>query len=109
MNTQEAHALLIKASARDNRVVSGAAAQTWADDLPDVSFTDAEAAMRDHYRERPDTWLLPGHILAGARKIRKLRDERERIARQLAAREIAPPPLTMTLAEAYEKVQRGEL
>lgn len=105
----EAFQLLTLASARDNRKVSQSTAKVWADDLSDVSLVDAAAALREHYRERPDVYLLPGHILSGARKIWKQRREQQRIQRQLTERTAEPPPLSMTLAEAYEKVQRGEL
>lgn len=96
MNEPEAFQLLTLASARDNRTVSPSIAQVWAGDLDRVSLEDGVAALTLHYRERPDTWLLPGHVIAGARRVRALR---ERDARINAPRAIGAQQITLDRAE----------
>jgi hypothetical protein len=73
MNEQEAFALLTLASARDNRTVSQSIAAVWAGDLEFVSFADGAAALTLFYREQPDTWLKPGHVVAGAYRVKDAR------------------------------------
>ena len=62
METREAFQLLTLASARDGRTVDAAVAAVWADDLAEVTLTDAVTAARDHYREST-AWLMPAHII----------------------------------------------
>ena len=92
MNEQEAFALLTLASGRDNRTVSQAVAKIWAADLDLVNFDDAEGALTLHYRERPDVWLQPGHVITGARRVQALRDRDERVN---GARAIEPRQITL--------------
>lgn len=73
MNHDQTRALLIRASAIDNRVVSRPAVDAWADLLIDVDPNEAAEALREHFRTSTD-YLLPGHIVAGARRIRDRRD-----------------------------------
>lgn len=70
METREAFQLLTLASARDGRTVDAAVAAVWADDLADVTLSDAVAAARDHYRES-STWLMPSHIIDWLRSKRR--------------------------------------
>lgn len=66
MNTEEAFRLLILASARDGRTVSERSAAVWAGDLHDITYDDAEAAAREHYRLSTE-FLMPAHIIRGVR------------------------------------------
>lgn len=78
----EAFQLLTLASARDNRAVTPEVAAVWAEDLHDVSAEEGRDALRAHYREKPDVWLMPGHIVE---QVKRLRRDRERAARVQAA------------------------
>lgn len=71
MNEPEAFKLLTLASARDGRTVTPAVAKVWADDLSWVSFVDAVAAARLHYRES-DKWLMPAHVIRNVRRGREV-------------------------------------
>ena len=73
MNELEAFKLLTLASARDNRTVSQSVAAVWAGDLDRVTFADGVDALTLHYREKPDVWLQPGHVVAGAYRVRDAR------------------------------------
>jgi len=106
MTEEEAFKLLMECSARDNRQVSRPHAVVWAEDLHDIPFQDAREAARAHYREKPGVWLLPGHIIAGAKAIRR---ERQRRERNLAAR-LGIPYLEMSAAEIHAALaERGML
>lgn len=98
MEEHEAFQLLTLASARDNRTVSQAVAKVWAGDLHDVPLVAAVEALTVHYRERPDTWLLPGHVIAGVRKLQAERRRNNRIESQL--QRMALPPANVTLDRA---------
>ncbi|MBN6777409.1 hypothetical protein JRG19_02440 [Pseudoclavibacter alba] len=99
MNKMEAHALLLAASARDGRAVRDEIAAVWADDLADVTVHEAQAAMREFYRERPDEWLRPGHILGEVRRARRREAREARIRRGPVE---LPPAPTVTLKELWE-------
>ena len=96
MNEPEAFKLLTLASARDNRTVSKSVAMVWAADLDRVTLADATEALVLHYRERPDTWLQPGHVITGARRVRAARERDERIN---APRAIGGNVVTLDRAE----------
>lgn len=96
MNEPEAFQLLTLASARDNRTVSASVAKVWADDLEHVELGEAVEALKLHYQEQPDKWLISGHVITGVRRVRERRAREERIAGQ---REIAPNVITLDRAE----------
>lgn len=68
-------ALLAYAAATDNREVTEEAARAWADVLDDtVTPTDGKAAIIAHRRSSTD-YLMPLHVNAGVRAIRKQRTD----------------------------------
>lgn len=95
----EAFQLLTLASARDNRSVTPEVAAVWADDLHDVTAEEGREALRAHYREKPDVWLMPGHIVEQAKRLRR---DRERAARVRAS-------LTPKEEEAVSRLPNREL
>lgn len=95
MDEREAFQLLTLASARDNRTVSQSVAMVWAADLERVALVDAVDALTLHYREQPGVWLQPGHVIAGARRVRVARERVERLARPA----IGPNRITLDRAE----------
>jgi hypothetical protein len=103
MNEQEVFKLLTLASARDNRTVSESVAKVWAVDLEWVSFSDGVEALTLHYREQPDKWLQPGHVVAGARRAK---DAREREARRQRPA-IVPAPFTFDAAQHRKEFQES--
>jgi hypothetical protein len=69
-------ALLAYAAATDNREVTEEAARAWADVLDDhVTPGDGKAAIIAHRRSSTD-YLMPIHVNAGVRAIRRARTER---------------------------------
>ena len=105
MNEQEAWELLTLASARDNRTVSQSVAKVWAGDLEWVAIDVAVDALTLHYRERPDVWLLPGHVIAGARRVLLTRERAERIVAQAARRALPAPVITLDRAKLEAETQ----
>jgi hypothetical protein len=68
-------ALLAYAAATDNREVTEEAARAWADVLDDhVTLTDGKAAIIAHRRSITD-YLMPIHVNAGVRAIRRKRTD----------------------------------
>jgi hypothetical protein len=63
VNIEEAGYVLAVAAAYDNRPPSQAVATTWAYDLKDITQADAIDAVREHYRNNPDVWIKPGHVV----------------------------------------------
>jgi hypothetical protein len=102
MIEEEAFQLLTLASARDNRTVSQSIAKVWAGDLARVSLDDATAALTLHYQERPDVWLLPGHVIAAARRVRATREREANIEASFARRAIGGNVITLD-REKFER------
>lgn len=71
MNYQDAAHVLAVCAAYDNRQPSQAAAMAWAADLGDITREEAVQGVRDHYRERPDEWIKPGHVIAIVKRFRR--------------------------------------
>jgi hypothetical protein len=76
MTKSETALLLGLAAAYDRRTIGEADVEAWHDVLNDISFIDAKAAVKDHYRMSND-WIMPATIRAAVRKIRAERIERE--------------------------------
>ena len=74
------------ASVYDGRKTSELQSTVWAADLGDhgISAEEAARAVREHYTERPDVYIKPGHVIAIARDWARERAERERTAAFLA-------------------------
>lgn len=104
MNEPEAFQLLTLASARDNRTVSQSVAKVWAEDLERVALADAIEGLKIHYREQPEKWLQPGHVIAGARRAREARLRAEARANRKA---IEPNRITLDRAEFEAETQRA--
>lgn len=110
MNEPEAFKLLTLASARDGRTVSQATARVWAEDLAYVALPDAVEAAKRHYMAS-DKWLMPAHVIEGARAIKA---EQVREARRLRALTFTPAPkgpgkpanFDALVAEAAERHRR---
>ena len=73
MTITETSRLLGVIQAIDNRHVDDLTVTAWHDLLGDVNYPDAYEAVRQHRRSHPDVYLTPGHVLAGAKRIRSTR------------------------------------
>lgn len=103
MTEHEMTKLLAKIQLVDNRQVDRMVLSEWMDDAGDAMFEDAVEAVRQFRRERPDAWITPGHVLAGARRAK---EARERIARR--GRAIAPLQITLDRAE-FERLTQAAI
>jgi hypothetical protein len=83
VNKSETALLLGLAAAYDRRTIGEADVEAWHDVLNDISFSDAKAAVKNHYRTNND-WIMPATIRAAVRKIRAERLEK--------ASPLSPPP-----------------
>lgn len=99
MNEPEAFQLLTLASARDGRTVTQSVAKVWAVDLERVDLRDAVEAATLHYRES-DKWLMPSHVIAGARRVREARERESRKLRALPAGNV------ITMPSDFEEMSR---
>lgn len=96
MDSVEAAALLTLASLRDNRKVTEETAMAWAEDLADISFDDAKAALSRHFGYSTD-YLMAGHI---RECVREIRAERTAAARRVD--EIALPAYLEAMEDGPE-------
>jgi hypothetical protein len=86
--------LLAYAAATDNRIITEEAARAWADVLDDhVTPADGKAAIIAHRRTSTD-YLMPIHVNAGVRAIRRGRTER------IGTEEVPPAELAENPARA---------
>ena len=72
MTRSEIALLLGAAAARDQRTIGDTDVLAWHEDLGDLEFADARAALGRHFRESTER-LMPAHI---RRLVRIIRDER---------------------------------
>lgn len=80
MKLSEAQALLEMISAIDGRPVTDDISFAWATILDAVPAQDAMQAAVDHFRNHPEKWIMPGHILAGAVRVAEERKAAARAA-----------------------------
>lgn len=99
MNLEETDKLLTLMFNIDKRRIDDATVLVWHEILGELSFADCLMAVTTHYRESTD-YLMPAHIVAGAREIER---DRIRAGRDALAIEQAhvtdPRPLTDRSAE----------
>lgn len=71
MHYRDAARVLAACAAYDKRTPSQQEAYTWGADLGEITADEAIAAVAEHYREDPDTWAKPGHIIAVVKRHRR--------------------------------------
>lgn len=76
MLTSETAKLLAKAQLLDNRTVDRATVEAWHEVVGHLDFRDALAGLDAHRAESTD-YLMPAHLIAQARKARRLREVHE--------------------------------
>lgn len=94
LNKAEVAKVLTRASAIDNRVVTEESVTAWFELLAGVEYELAVEAVNDHFK-RSTEYLLPAHVIGGARIARDRRERDERRTRALIPREpveVSPPP-----------------
>lgn len=79
MTNDEAAAVLLRASGVDGRKAGELQARMWGHLLRDVDAADAMDAVDEHYATS-DKWLMPVHVIEGAKRIRRRRDGQARLA-----------------------------
>lgn len=93
MNLEETDQLLTLIQNVDKRRIDDATVLVWHEILGDLPFADCVVAVTNHFRESTD-YLMPAHIVRGAREIerQRIRAERERLAIE-SAHPTDPRPL----------------
>ncbi len=97
MNLVETGQLLTVAAAFDNRHVTTDTAIAWHEVLEDIELEDALVAVREHHKNSTE-YLMPGHVVAGARRNK---DRREREMRK-SVRALERAPITFD-RESFER------
>lgn len=97
MNLVETGQLLTVAAAFDNRHVTTDTAIAWHEVLEDIELEDALVAVREHHKNSTE-YLMPGHVVAGARRNK---DRREREMRK-SVRVLERAPITFD-RESFER------
>ncbi|GAA2696433.1 hypothetical protein [Actinoplanes palleronii] len=100
MTRSEIALLLGAAAARDQRTIGDADVLAWHEDLGDLDFSDARAALGRHFRESTDR-LMPAHI---RRLVRIIRDER----RASSVVTALPPGKTQDDPDRAERIARNK-
>jgi hypothetical protein len=98
MTRSEIALLLGAVAARDQRTIGDADVLAWHEDLGDLDFADARAAVSRHYREN-DKRIMPAHI---RHHVRIIRSERRS---QAEVREL--PSRFETDGERDERIRRN--
>jgi hypothetical protein len=68
MNKLETQALLTLVSTLDQRKVSEDVVESWARILVNANPVHARIAVDEHFATKPETYLIVGHVVAGAKK-----------------------------------------
>ena len=74
MTIDELKVVVAKIQLGDNRQVDRLVIEYWWELIGNLHHEDALAAVNFHRLEHPGVWLEPGHIKAGAKRARDLRD-----------------------------------
>lgn len=71
MNLQQVGQLLTLASLIDNRDVTAETAMAWEAVMGDLDYDLAVSAMYAHFREEPDEYLMPAHIVKRVKAVQR--------------------------------------
>lgn len=104
MTEDEVIDLLTAAAMFDRRTVGEADAEAWLAVVGDLPFTDALAAVRAHYTDSTD-WLMPAHVRARVRAMR--RDRLERTPLPAPAPELDPVRYRQSLLASIAALADG--
>jgi hypothetical protein len=103
VNRQEVAQVLTKIQLLDNRQVDGATLAAWFELIGGLEFADALEGVNLHRLEQPGKWLEPGHVVAGARRAKDVREREAR--RQRPA--IVPAPFTFDAAQHRKEFEES--
>lgn len=73
MNREQFTYLLARIQVFDNRQIGKTTAEAWWPIIGDLDYDDAVAAVQTHFRDRPEVYLQPGHIVAGVKRAHEAR------------------------------------
>jgi len=79
MTIDELKQVVAKIQLGDNRQVDRLVLEYWWELIGNLDFEDTKQAVNFHRLEQPGKWLEPGHVVAGSKRAR---DIRERDARR---------------------------
>jgi hypothetical protein len=96
MTIDELKQVVAKIQLGDSRQVDRLVLEYWWELIGDLHFADSLQAVNFHRLEQPGVWLEPGHVKAGARRAR---DIRERADRRALPPAVPFPPITLDRAE----------
>jgi len=101
VNIQETAAVLAKIKLIDNREITELVIREWHDIIGHIEYADAIVAVREHRKTSTD-YLLPGHVVQGARRARDARERDARKHRALPAGNVITMP-----PDFHEMTQRA--
>jgi hypothetical protein len=90
MNERETAQLLARVSAVDNRIITPESLLAWYEILQPVEIQFAVEAVNEHFRISTD-YLLPAHIISGARAAKNRWERDQRVRAAMEPRELPAP------------------
>ena len=105
MNRNEVVKVLAKIQLGDNRAVDALVVDEWEDTIGHLRFDDAIQAVRFH-RQESTAWLMPAHVIAGARRATT---DRNRGLGVLVPTGSPIPANWAAMLEAYESGDSGRI
>lgn len=108
MTITQVAAVLAKVQLGDNRDIDakGLVLAEWEDAIGDLDFAEAIEAVRMHRKFSTD-YLMPAHIVANVKLIRRRQERAERIQRQ-SQRAIEPQRITLD-REEFERLTQAAI
>ncbi|WP_157156252.1 hypothetical protein [Diaminobutyricimonas sp. LJ205] len=97
MTPDQTAKVVARIQAGDNRTVDRTTVAHWHEAIGHLEYQDALQAVVNHFRETAD-YLMPAHVIAGARRIREERAEKEHHA-QINGEVENPAPAPHNMAE----------
>lgn len=105
MTPEEIGRILAAAAARDNRTVGVTDVMAWREDIGDLDYRDALAAVSRHYRESTDR-LMPAHV---RRLVAQIERDRWRAAELRRYQEVAASIAALTPAAPPTRDRKAEV
>lgn len=111
MNLDTCASLLTRISYVDNREVTEEAIASWQSIIGDVPYDLAIEAMELHFRESPGVYIMPGHVLEGARRLHRERKRQtaQAVQTKRSSEEIRAAALQRSALDREERIERQEV
>lgn len=115
MTIDELKQVVAKIQLGDNRQVDRLVLEYWWELIGNLHFEDAKQAVNFHRLEQPGKWLEPGHVVAGSKRARDIRERDARrsqpaieSAQITLDREQFDRETTAAIEEARKRKEAGE-